>query len=243
MKAPTLSEQEQFWDDWVYRSFKWQQNPDNKQRAAYILKEVVTYCKYSHKNIKILDVGCGSGWLSRELLKYGDVTATDLSPEAIKQLEGRFSDIKWIAGDFLSVELPETDYHIVTCLETIAHVPDQKAFAHRISQVTQSGGLLLLTTQNEYVWSHSSRLGPPGEGEIRNWPSRTRLKELFGPYFSIDKILTCAPAGDKGVLRLLNNRISRAIERRLPQFGQNLWIKLREKIGTGCSLFLKGIRL
>ena len=129
MKVPSASDQVEFWDDWVCRSFAWQENPDNNRRGAYVLQEVI---KFNKKNIKILDVGCGSGWLARELSKYGEVTATDLSSEGIKQLEARFSDIKWVAGDFLAVELPETDYHIVTCLETIAHVPDQKEFAHRI---------------------------------------------------------------------------------------------------------------
>ena len=238
MKTPSASEQKKFWDEWVGQSFSCQDNPVKNRRGVYVLKEVF---KYNQKNLKILDVGCGSGWLARELSKYGDVTATDLSSKAIKELKTSFSDIKWIAGDFLSVELPEANYHIVTCLETISHVPDQKAFAHRISIVTRSGGLLLLTTQNEYVWSRTSWLKPPGEGQIRNWPSRRRLKELFEPYFSVDKILTCAPGGDRGVLRLINNRMSNAIGRRI--LGRNLWIQFRERIGTGCSLFLKGKRL
>lgn len=124
MKVPSISEQENFWDDWVCRSLAWQENPDNNRRGAYVIQEVI---KYNQKNLKILDVGCGNGWLARELSKYGDVTATDLSAEAIKELSARFSDIKWITGDFISAKLPETDYDIVTCLETIAHVPDQNA--------------------------------------------------------------------------------------------------------------------
>jgi len=70
---------------------------------------------------------------------------------------------------------------IVTCLETILHVADQNAFAHRMSQVTRSGDLLLLTTHNEYVRSRTNSLMPPGEGQIRNWPFRKRLQELFWP--------------------------------------------------------------
>ena len=132
-------------------------NPLLGRKIQTIKGEVHTYSmkllNIDQKKLKILDVGCGSGWLARELKKYGEVTATDLSSKAIQELENRFSDIEWIAGDFLTIELPEGGYDIVTCLETIAHVPDQKAFAKRISKVTRTGGLLLLTTQNEYVWS------------------------------------------------------------------------------------------
>jgi len=84
-------------------------------------------------NLKILDVGCGSGWLSIKLEKYGTVTGVDLSPLAIHQLQTTHPSIRWIAGDLLSIELPEDAYDIVTCLETIAHVRDQDAFAQRIA--------------------------------------------------------------------------------------------------------------
>lgn len=69
------AEQQKFWDEWVCRSFDWENNPDNARRGAYVLNEVI---RYRRQNLKILDVGCGSGWLARELTKYGEVTATDL---------------------------------------------------------------------------------------------------------------------------------------------------------------------
>lgn len=145
-----------------------------------------------------------------------------------------------IAGDFLSVELPENTYDIVTCLETIARVPDQEAFAQRIAAFIRRGGTLLLTTRNEYTWSHTSWLQPPGEGQIRNWPSRNRLVELFGSHFRIEALLTRAPGGDRGLPRLVNNRISTAVGSHL--FGQSRWIQMRESWGFGRSLFLVGTR-
>jgi 2-polyprenyl-3-methyl-5-hydroxy-6-metoxy-1,4-benzoquinol methylase len=228
--------QKQFWDHWVGQSFEFEKNPDNARRKIYVLNEV----KKQESNLKILDIGCGSGWLSRELAKYGEVTATDLASKAMELLQGRFPGIQWIGGDFLSIELPANHYHLVTCLETIAHVPDQKAFAERIAQVTRPGGTLLLTTQNETIWNRTSWLKPPGEGQIRNWPTKNRLKELFEPHFTIEKIVTCAPGGDKGWPRLFNNKVATKFGRTL--FGQERWVRLLEKWGLGRSLFLVGKR-
>jgi 2-polyprenyl-3-methyl-5-hydroxy-6-metoxy-1,4-benzoquinol methylase len=199
MNIPPQDSQRQFWDDWVTRSFAWQTNPDNQRRGYYVLREVA---KRHVADLRVLDVGCGSGWLSVELERYGKVTAIDLSPKAIQELQKLHPSIHWISGDFFSVDLPEKAYDVVTCLETIAHVPDQEAFARKIAEVTRPGGHLLLTTQNEYIWSRTSWLQPPGEGQIRNWPSHSRLLQLFAPYFATEEILTCAPGGDRGLPRL-----------------------------------------
>ena len=149
-------------------------------------------------------------------------------------------DVNWVAGDFLSIDLPENYYDIVTCLETIAHVPDQIAFAERIAKVTRRGGYLLLTTQNEYVWSRTTSLKPVGEGQIRNWPSQRRLIELFASNYSIQKLFTCAPGGDRGFPWVFNNRVSTRLLNSV--FGEERYIRLRERIGLGKSLVLVGQR-
>ena len=233
MEIPSENKQKDFWDDWVCRSFAWKSNPDNQRRGHYISKEVTKNLK---PNLKILDIGCGSGWLSLELQKHGEVKAIDFSRRAINKLKSKHRGIHWIAGDFCALELPENHFDIVTCLETIAHVPDQVVFASKIAKVIKKDGTLLLTTQNEYIWSRTSWLKPPGEGQIRNWPSRNRLIELFSPDFTIKKIRTCAPGGDQGLPRLFTNRISRRLGSWI--FGSMNWIQLLESLGFGRSLFI-----
>ena len=234
---PSDEAQSQFWDDWVARSLAWQRGPDNQRRGYYVLREVL---KRLQANLKLLDVGCGSGWLSIELAKYGQVTGIDFSRKVIHELQTTHPSIRWIAGDFLSVDLAENAYDVVTCLETIAHVPDQEAFAQRIADVIRPGGVLLLTTQNEYIWHRTSWLQPPEAGQIRNWPSRERLCQLFGSHFAIEKILTCAPGGDRGWPRFVNNRISTAVGDCI--FGPSRWIQMREFWGLGRSLFMIAAR-
>jgi hypothetical protein len=138
------------------------------------------------------------------------------------------------------VDLPEGRFDIVTSLETIAHVYDQQAFATRIARLARLGGTLLLTTQNEYVWNRTSWLSPRAPGQIRNWPSRGRLVELFEPSFVIEAIQTCAPGGDRGILRVINSRIAASVAERL--FGKESWQRMRECWGLGRSLVLIATR-
>jgi len=235
--SPSASDQQAYWNDWVSRSHAWEQNPDNARRAACVLKELNAA---KAPPLELLDVGCGSGWLALALSAHGRTTAVDLASDAMEELRRAHPSVRWVAGDFVGVELPEGAFDFVASLETIAHVPDQKAFAERIALLTRPGGRLVLTTQNEYVWVRTSWLEPPGAGQIRNWPSRDRLRELFSPRFTIDSISTCAPGGDRGLLRLLNSGAAARLI--VPILGRERWTEVRERWGLGRSLVLKATR-
>jgi SAM-dependent methyltransferase len=233
MEIPTLTEQREYWNTLLPKSLNWENGPDNGRRADRVLKEVV---RRARPNLRILDVGCGTGWMSRKLAEYGEVTAVDFASAVIHNLQEKYPSVKWVDGDFLSVELPEDYYDIVCSMETIAHVSDQGSFAHRIARVLRVDGVLLLTTQNEYIWTRTSWLRPPGNGQIRNWPSKSRLKELFSESFVIERISTCAPGGDRGLPRLFTNRYTAAMGHAL--LGRKSWVAMLESLGLGRSLFV-----
>lgn len=237
MSEPPLDEQSQFWTKWVGSSKAWEDNPDNQRRASCVLREVGAR---RTSGMRILDVGCGTGWLALELARFGRVTAVDLASSAIARLALEHPHVTWIGGDFLAVELPERGFDVVTSLETIAHVYDQQAFASRIGRLLKFGGTLLLTSQNEYVWNRTSWLSAKGPGQIRNWPSRRRLRELFAPLFSIRTLSTCAPGGDRGLPRVVNSRIAAGVAEAF--FGRDGWLQLRERWGFGCSLVMVATR-
>jgi SAM-dependent methyltransferase len=237
MSEPALNEQSRFWTEWVGSSKAWEGNPDNQRRAACVLREVAAR---RTAGMRILDVGCGTGWLALELARYGEVTGVDLASAALARLTIEHPHVNWIGGDFLSVELPEARFDVVTSLETIAHVYDQQAFASRIGRLVKAGGTLVLTSQNEYVWNRTSWLAPKAPGQIRNWPSRQRLWELFAPHFSILTVQTCAPGGDRGLLRVVNSRLAASVAEWL--FGREGWLEMRERWGLGRSLLLVATR-
>lgn len=114
-----------------------------------------------HKNpkeLKLLDVGCGTGGFLVEAQKLGyDVTGVDFDPEQIKTarsfgLERVFSEDVF---EFLKNHPDEFD--VVTGFEIIEHVDRPKEFLSLIHKVLKTDGYLCLSTPNR------SRIGPKKE--------------------------------------------------------------------------------
>ena len=52
-------------------------------------------------DLKLIDVGCGAGWLCSKLAQFGEVTGTDLSDQVLARAALRAPSVKFIAGDFI----------------------------------------------------------------------------------------------------------------------------------------------
>lgn len=93
LDAP-LDLQRQNWDRWnaEYRSGA----PD-----AYMLElrdEARRWVPRMSTTPRILEVGCGTGWLSADLAGFGRVTGVDLSPATIEIARKRGSEAQFACG-------------------------------------------------------------------------------------------------------------------------------------------------
>ena len=121
----------------------------------------------------------------------------------------------------------------------LAHVPDQAAFVHRLADLLKPGGILILTTQNKYVFERIENIPPP-EGWIRQWVSMKTLKSLLQKEFSVRRATTLEPVGHLGLLRLINSaRINGFCNALL---GAPRVKRLKEYAGFGQSLFVIAVR-
>lgn len=183
--------------------------------------------------LRVLEVGCGTGWLSGALSTRAEVTGVDLSDAAIQVARARHPNVRFLSGDFSSLQLP-AGFDLVIRADVIAHVPDQQEFVHRIAELLRPGGLFLLMTQNGFVWRRSSYLAPQQPGQIRNWPSLAAVRELLNGSFEVIRVGSIAPGGDQGVLRILNARELHGLARRL-RFGA-AWTQVLERARVGREL-------
>jgi SAM-dependent methyltransferase len=228
------TQQLDFWDSWIVRAESWDTNPDNLRRARYVLSALDRVLRPGHR---LLDVGCGTGWMTLCIAKRSpsvSVTGLDLAPKRIERLRGDHPDVEWVAGDFARTQFAHA-FDVVVCLETIAHVPDQDAFVRHLAEVLAPGGTVILTSQNPFVWRRTSWLEPPAPGQLRNWPARSRLETLFRRHFRIERLTTCAPGGDRGTAGIMNGRVGRGVGRVI---GAARWLQLREQLGLGRSFVL-----
>lgn len=152
---------------------------------------------------RILEVGCGKGWLLKELVEYGQVTGIDISDVAIEEARRAVPKARFYAGDISSMDLRVLGhFDVIVCLETLAHVVDQPRFMELMNDLLNSNGYLILTTQNRSVYTRKSHVRPPGEGQFRHWVTQSRLRGLLLPHFEVQRMFTIEPSGDHGILRI-----------------------------------------
>ena len=79
----------------------------------------------SLKNKTVLDVGCGTGTMSKILYGAGaDIYAIDLSRKSIESVNKAYPEIKAKVGDALHLDFPDNHFDIVISIGVLHHTPD-----------------------------------------------------------------------------------------------------------------------
>jgi SAM-dependent methyltransferase len=100
----------------------------------------------SVKNRKVLDIGCGLGESSVMFARLGaQVFASDISPEMIRftlALADRYGvKISTAVGAAEKLDLPERDFDVVYCANTLHHLTDKARFLKRVRSFLKPGGV------------------------------------------------------------------------------------------------------
>lgn len=207
-----MSAQIEFWNRW---------NADHREeeimQVSIDQRDVVLgwLDRLGRRDLKILEVGCGAGWLCNNLVSYGDVTGTDLSHEVLARAAVRTPKATFVAGDFMSLEFDPSGYDVVVCLEVLSHVADQRVFMLKISELLRPGGYLTLATQNRPQLERND-IPRPMPGQIRQWVDRRQLARLLEGVFEVRSLFSVTPQCNRGVLRIIN---SARLERTLTAIG------------------------
>lgn len=106
-------------------------------------------------NLKILDLGCGSGWYAEYLIKAGaDVIAIDNSPTMIALTKKRLGNkgTVYLADlekplDFL----PDQTIDIIIAPLVIHYIKDWKPLFSKLSKKLKKHGIFIFSTDNPYV--------------------------------------------------------------------------------------------
>lgn len=97
----------------------------------------------SSKEIKILDVGCGTGKNIETFSKFGTVWGMDSADEAITFCKKRGLK-KIVKGALEKIPFPKDYFDCVTALDVLEHVDDEKA-TKEMHRVLKRGGVLIVT--------------------------------------------------------------------------------------------------
>lgn len=128
-----------------------QQNWHLQSRMSCVLDTIDGYGPGSGG--RVLDVGCGGGFLLEELARRGySGVGIDLSPESVDIARTRLTDIG--AADRLTAQVgsayepPEGTYDLITLTDVLEHLEDPRACLRALRGNLAPGGLLVISTPN-----------------------------------------------------------------------------------------------
>lgn len=228
-----LQVQQDYWNAWNGIFVSHQRGPISQRQAQVIERWLVGF---ERADLRILEVGCGTGWMVDRMRPFGEVTGTDLSEGVLALAKQAIPDARFVPGDFMTVELPSEHYDVVVTMEVLAHVSDQAAFLERIAGLLKPGGTLMLTTQNRPVLERCEDV-TPREGQIRDWVDRHSLRALLSQRFRIDSLFSICPHGHLGFLRFVNSvKLNRLVGKVIPQAELDA---AKERLWLGHTLMAK----
>jgi 2-polyprenyl-3-methyl-5-hydroxy-6-metoxy-1,4-benzoquinol methylase len=227
--APGTILQQQFWDRWNSDTRE-QQRDEVSERQR---REVVGWLEaIERRDLDIIDVGCGTGWLEEHLLTFGRVTGTDLSDRVLQRAATRVPDAHFVAGDFMTLDFEKASFDVVVSLEVLSHVADQAAFLGRLADLLRPRGYLMLATQNRPILELND-IPPPAPGQLRRWVDRHELAGLLKADFEVLRLYTVTPRARRGLLRLLNSSKLNSVVRRV---SGDRFDRLKEGLGLGWTI-------
>jgi 2-polyprenyl-3-methyl-5-hydroxy-6-metoxy-1,4-benzoquinol methylase len=233
---PTLEEQAAFFDEWNSNRTQCFEAiaPESKARGERVLQVLRGL---GLERPTVLEVGCGTGWLTEKLIEIGPTTGIDLSQKAIAIAKSRGFKAEFIAGDFATQIWSPGSFDIGVSVEVISTIPDQQLFVERLASLIRPGGYVVVTAQNKFVYQRRSDVQAVKCGQIRRWLSRKEFHRLLRPRFQILKSVTVLPKGDRGIMRLVNSwRVNWLLSRIISEAAIT---RAKEAVGLGhCRIVL-----
>ncbi len=133
-------------------------NPVEQDRLRKCLKAAVDNLKTGSEQPRALDVGCGSGNLTRHVIELGlRTTSADLSERFLELIRKKFagtgmSDTLKLNGRDLSNVRSET-YDFVAAYSVLHHIPDYMKMVDEMCRVAKPGGIVYIDHEvNESYW-------------------------------------------------------------------------------------------
>lgn len=100
----------------------------------------------------VLDVGCGTGVIARELSRrtQGTVTGLDHNRDMLQFARAHDTTTQYEWGDALQLPYPDQHFEIVTCHFFLLWAKDPERAVHEMARVTSRGGSVLICAEPDY---------------------------------------------------------------------------------------------
>ncbi|HPV82888.1 MAG TPA: glycosyltransferase [Nitrospira sp.] len=191
--APTPQEQkqqDQFYIDMFVKSRAWSSPGPNHDEAARWSK-IAAFLEYllrrvrqtdPQRQLRMLDVGCGRGWLTNLATAYGKCEGIEPVAGVIEHARRLFPHLRFEAGTAQSV-LSRPDfapYDVILCSEVIEHIPHgrKEGFVAELAGLLKPDGYVILTTPRGEMWEQWKAIAPPCQ-PVEDWVTEAQLRDIF----------------------------------------------------------------
>ncbi len=147
--------------------------------------------------LRVLDLGCGPGNLLDYLAPHGDTFGSDFSQDALRFCAGR-GFRRLFRADFHALPLRDDCFDLVTCIDVLEHLEDDRRAIGELVRILRPGGLLVVSVpafkflwgDHDTIYGHHRRYTT---GEIRDRFEaaglRMRKASYFEPLFLLPLLL------------------------------------------------------
>ena len=130
---------------------------------------------------RVLDIGCGAGFLTNALAREGhDVSGLDASPAslAVAATHDPTRSVRYVEGDALALPFADASFDVVCAMDFLEHVEEPARVVAEAARVLAPGGLFFFHTfdRNPLAWLVVIKAV---EIFVRNVPADMHVLRLF----------------------------------------------------------------
>jgi 2-polyprenyl-6-hydroxyphenyl methylase/3-demethylubiquinone-9 3-methyltransferase len=131
--------------------------------------------------VRVLDVGCGAGFLSNALALRGfAVTGVDASAKSLDTAarHDRTQQVRYRVGDARQLPFPDRSFDVACAMDFLEHVDEPGVVVAEIARILEPGGLFFFHTFNRN-WLSWLVVIKGVEWFVRNTPKDLHVLRLF----------------------------------------------------------------
>ncbi|HSS02738.1 MAG TPA: bifunctional 2-polyprenyl-6-hydroxyphenol methylase/3-demethylubiquinol 3-O-methyltransferase UbiG [Kofleriaceae bacterium] len=152
---------------------------ESRHRNPWIADEIAR--AFGHAPCRVLDLGCGGGFLSNYLAARGHaVTGVDTTAENldVARANDRTQSATYMLADACALPFRKSEFDVVCAMDLLEHVEEPQRLIAEASRVLVPGGLFVFHTFNR-TWQSKLIIIKGVEWFVRNAPKDLHVSRLF----------------------------------------------------------------
>lgn len=118
-----------------------------------LVHQLIAKYKGTGSPLRIIDIGCGAGLLTKELEVYGPTIGIDPSEQAVTFTQSRgLSNVR--LGSAEATGCAASEFDVVVCLDVLEHLREDEQGIQEVQRILKPGGVgIIFVPAFKFLWS------------------------------------------------------------------------------------------